>query len=263
MSDAATGGTGAPLDFDGTITALEAIVDRCRDVGDRAGYFPALYLAVTRTVRQRATQGRFADAPRMERFVVSFAQRYLDAHAAFGAGTSCPRSWRVAFTAAGQWRPVILQHLLLGINAHINLDLGVTAADAGGTGPLAAVQADFDAVNDVLGSLVDGCQGALDEVSPWLDLVDRIGGRHDESLIRFSLVAARQQAWRVAERLHGLHGAERVAAIDAVDDAAARVGHAVRHPGLAASALLLAVRARERAAPRRVIDVLVDAKATD
>ena len=151
---------------------------------------------------------------------------------------------------------MILQHLLLGINAHINLDLGVTAADAGGTGPLAAVQADFDAVNDVLGSLVDGCQGALDEVSPWLDLVDRIGGRHDEAVIRFSLVAARQQAWRVAEQLHGLHGAERLAAIDAVDGAAAKVGHAVQHPGLAASALLLAVRARERAAPRRVIDVL-------
>ena len=115
----------------------------------------------------------------------------------------------------------------------------------------------------MLGSLVDGCQGALDEVSPWLDLVDRIGGRHDEALIRFSLVAARQQAWRVAEQLHGLHGAERLAAIDAVDGAAATVGHAVQHPGLAASALLLAVRVAERAAPRRVIDVLVAAKATD
>ena len=83
----------------------------------------------------------------------------------------------------------------------------------------------------MLGSLVDGCQGALDEVSPWLDLVDRIGGAHDEAVIRFSLVAARQQAWRVAEQLHGLRGAERLAAIDAVDGAAAKVGHAVRASG--------------------------------
>ena len=262
MSDAATGATGAVLDFDGTITALEAIVDRCRDVGDRAGYFPALYLAVTRTVRQRATQGRFADAPRMERFVVSFAQRYLDAHAAFGAGTSCPRSWRIAFTAAGQWRPVILQHLLLGINAHINLDLGVTAADAGGSGPLAAVQADFDAVNDVLGSLVDGCQGALDEVSPWLDLVDRIGG----------VTTKRSSAsawWPLASR----HGGSPNSSTDCTaPNGSPRSTPSMARPRRSGTpcsirgwrrGALLAVRARERAAPRRVIDVLVEAKATD
>ena len=91
------------------------------------------------------------------------------------------------------------------MNAHINLDLGVAAADAGGGAPLDAVRADFDAVNDVLGQLIDGCQGALDEVSPWLGLADRVGGRGDEAVIRFSLVAARRQAWSVADPAQRAH----------------------------------------------------------
>ena len=51
------------------------------------------------------------------------------------------------------------------MNAHINLDLGVTASELGGGGSIDAVRADFDAVNDVLGELVDGCQAALGTVS--------------------------------------------------------------------------------------------------
>ena len=159
--------------------------------------------------------------------------------------------WRVAFEAAGRWRPIILQHLLLGMNAHINLDLGVTASELGEGGSIDAVRADFDAINDVLGELVDGCQGALGQVSPWLDLADRVGGSRDEEIIRFSLVAARRQAWSVAERLAPLRGAERERAIVAVDARAVKVARAVEHPGIAGSAALLLVRLRERAAPGR------------
>jgi hypothetical protein len=242
--------------FDETVAALEAVVARCRTDGDRAGYFAAMYLAVTATVRRRVTEGFFADGPRMQRFVASFAARYLDAHDAWRAGERCSESWRVAFEAAGRRRPIVLQHLLLGMNAHINLDLGVTASELGGAGSIDAVRADFDAVNDVLGELVDGCQGALGTVSPWLGLVDRVGGGSDETLIHFSLVAARRQAWSCAERLAALGGAAREQAIVSVDEAAARVARAVEHPGLWASAVLLLVRLRERTAPADVIALL-------
>lgn len=247
--------------FGETIGALEDVVDRCASEGDRAGYFAAMYLAVTRTVESRVAAGRFQDGPRMERFVASFAARYLDALDAWRAGASCPSSWRLAFETSRRWRPVILQHLLLGMNAHINLDLGITAAELGRDDALDAVRADFDAINDVLGELVDGCQGALGEMSPWLGLADRVGGSGDETLIRFSLVAARAQAWRVASRLAPLTGEDLTQGIDAVDAAAARVGNAVAHPGVPASALLLLVRLRERAAPGDVMRVLAAVRA--
>jgi hypothetical protein len=244
------------MTYDATIAALDDIVDECATKGDRVGYFAAMYLAVTNTVRERAAEGTFEDPDSMERFVTGFAARYLDALSAWRAGERCSRSWIVAFQAASRWRPIILQHLLLGINAHINLDLGVAACDVAEGRSLDAVRADFDAVNDVLAQLVDGCQGALDEVSPWLDLADKIGGKGDETLIRFSLVAARRQAWAVAQRLSGLTGSARDRAISSVDGQTTLVAHAVEHPGLGASALLLTVRARERAAPKEVMDLL-------
>ncbi len=166
-------------------------------------------------------------------------------------------SWRAAFETAARWRPVILQHLLLGMNAHINLDLGVTASELGVGGSIEAVRADFDAVNDVLGDLVDGCQGALDRVSPLLGLADRIGGSKDESMIRFSLVVARRQAWSVATRLAALPpGSVREAEIAAIDHATGGVAYVVAHPGVLPSALLAVVRLPERAAPGDVIRLL-------
>jgi len=245
-----------PTTLDDTIGALDALVDECSKTGDRIGYFAAMYIAVTNTIRQRSEAGRFQDPARMARFVSCFAGRYFDALKAWRAGEPCSQSWLVAFRAAQEWRPIILQHLLLGMNAHINLDLGVTVCEVGEGSPIEAERADFDAVNDVLGQLVDGCQGALDTVSPWLGLADRIGGPGDETLIRFSIGTARRQAWSVALRLSGLAGPERAAAVADVDAAAARIATVVEHPGLPASAVLLAVRARERAAPADVMEVL-------
>jgi hypothetical protein len=93
-------------------------------------------------------------------------------------------------------------------------------------------------------------------VSPWLGLADRIGGRGDETLIRFGLVAARRQAWSVATRLAASRGADREGELERVDAATARIARAVEHPGIGASALLLAVRARETARPSDVMALL-------
>ncbi len=51
--------------YDETIDALGEIVSRSVAEEDRIGYFAAMYLAVTTTVRRRAGEGRFADAARM------------------------------------------------------------------------------------------------------------------------------------------------------------------------------------------------------
>ena len=150
----------------------------------------------------------------------------------------------------------MLQHLLLGMNAHINLDLAVAAADLAPGAGIAAVRADFDAVNDVLAELVDGCQAALGEVSPWLGLADRIAGSGDETMIRFSLVAARRQAWSAAVRLAELSARRAMRRSLAIDRATAGVAHVVGHPGASASALLLLVRLHERATPAEVIRLL-------
>lgn len=244
--------------FDVAIGELRRVLDDCVDRGDRCGYFAAMYGAVTRTVRDRAAAGFFEDPVRMERFVCRFAGRYLDAFDDWRAGRPVTEAWQLAFESAGRWRPITLQHLLLGMNAHINLDLGVTASTFAGPdgSALAAVRNDFFAVNQVLSDLVDACEDAVGAVSPWIGLVDRVGRDGDEAVIRFSLRRAREQAWNVAERLALLPEKERADATIAVDAAALRVGRRVVHPGLWPTIVLLLVRIRERARPAEIIRVL-------
>ena len=243
-------------DFDATVEALTGVMDRCAAAEDRAGYFAAMYLAVTRLVRERIDTGGFEDGERMGRFVATFAARYLVAEEAWRSGEVTSDSWRIAFETTTQWRPVILQHLLLGMNAHINLDLGVTVAELGDVEALAALRADFDAINDVLATLVDGSQDALGQVSPWCKLIDRLSGPTDEAVINFSLVAARRHAWDVATQLAALSGSARAAAIIAADAEAARVARRIVAPGIWPSSVLLVVRLRERANPSEVMQLL-------
>ena len=75
-------------------------------------------------------------------------------------------------------------------------------------------------------------------------------------MIRFSLVAARREAWAVAERLAPLSGAEREAPSPPSTRSAAAVARAVAHLGVPASAALLLVPLRERARPSEVMTLL-------
>ena len=77
-----------------TIGGLDEVIARCSADGDRAGYFAAMYVAVTRTVQARADGHGFRDANRMERFVTTFAGRYLSAYESWRSGGDVARCWR-------------------------------------------------------------------------------------------------------------------------------------------------------------------------
>src|SRR6187549_599282 len=136
------------------IERLTAITTWARQTNSRLGFFPALYRTVTIEVQRGIKEGRFQDPVRMERLDVIFARRYLDAFDAHQRGEPVTRSWRLAFDATGRWRPIILQHLLLGMNAHINLDLGIAAATVAPGASLAALRHDFNEINDILQGLM-------------------------------------------------------------------------------------------------------------
>jgi Family of unknown function (DUF5995) len=243
--------------FDGCAAAFTKVIDRSRQEHDRVGLFACMYERVTAAVRGRCDDGEFVETARMERFVCTFADRYFAAHGEWRSGGSPTRSWAMAFEAARRWRPVVVQHLLLGMNAHINLDLGITTATlAGSPERLPGMRSDFDAVNDVLASVVDYSQDELAAASPWFGLVDHVGGRHDEALISFSLRRARDQAWALAEHLVTLPQAAWPAEIDRVDGEVADIARRILHPGFTVSAGLTLVRLREPWTAERALDAV-------
>ena len=210
------------------MTALDDAVADARRRHDRLGWFAAMYRQTTSTVRAQVAAGGFDDAPRMEEFVTRFAGRYLGP---LGGGT-VPRCWQVAFDAARSRHHVILQHLLLGINAHINLDLAVVAAEVCPGERIPFLHDDFMRVNAVLAALMPKVRGCIGRFSPLLDVIDRVGGGGDDEVLRFSIRVARDEAWQQAVTLASTaDDARRAQLIDSLDRHVAVLGKLVAHPG--------------------------------
>jgi hypothetical protein len=243
--------------IDEVLTALDAIVDRAYEERDRSGYFAALYRTVTAAVKTGIAVGSFQDGPRMERLDVVFANRYLDALHRYRSSQPLSRCWRAAFDALTHRRVVIIQHLLLGMNAHINLDLGAAAAEVCPGESIAGLEHDFNLINTVLASLETGVEQEVCSLSPWIDRLDHIDPRAGKVVANFSIQRARECSWRTAQRLAVLSGAERDAAIAEIDADVALLARLVERPvGVAINVNLVLVRLREVWDVRRVIETL-------
>src|SRR5713226_9209467 len=140
-----------PQTIDEILAELDQIILRARREQNRLGFFATLYRNVTMKVKEGIAAGVFADGARMEKLDVTFANRYLAALGSFQRGEPLSKCWLAAFRIANTWPPIILQHLLTGMNAHINFDLGI-AAQAVAPGPeLSSLEPDFNLINDILG----------------------------------------------------------------------------------------------------------------
>jgi len=200
---AATPAADAPRTIDQIIAALNAILDQSLREGERIGYFAALYERVTTNVRRALVAGNvFQDNARMERLDVVFANRFLHAWDQHRAGTQPSRSWHVAFGALDDPTPLVVQHLLLGMNAHINLDLGIAAATvAPDPAALEALWPDFKRINEVLARLVRVVEDELAEISPRLARIEEIAPSLEDRIFDFGIDVARDFAWALAREL--------------------------------------------------------------
>jgi len=173
--------------IDQVLEELERIIEWAERRNSRLGYFPALYRKVTLLVKSGIEECFFDDGNRMERLDVIFANRYLEAFFEYQAGKTVTLSWQLAFDAAENWPPIMLQYLLLGMNAHILLDLGIAAAGTVSSDNLPALRDDFDRINIILASQIDSVQNELSLIWPLFRPLDIAAGKVDELLARFSI----------------------------------------------------------------------------
>lgn len=239
------------------IRLLDDRIARARAAASPMGYFPALYRKVTVRVRDGIRAGEFEDNPRMERLDVVFANRYLDALDALDAGRRPTGVWDLAFTAARSWRPIVLQHLLVGMNAHINLDLGIAAAETAPGQSLPGLKCDFEHINTILASLTGGVKKDLTDIWPALGFFDEALGTAEDVIANFSMEKARDSAWALAEQLASTPAAGRAAVIRARDEEATKFGRFLLDPGWMVRFPALIVRVTERGSVPRKIDLLV------
>lgn len=241
--------------IDEVIAALDAIIQRSWDEQRRSGYFAALYRRVTRAVKAGIANNQFSDCPRMEKLDVVFASRYLDALAAYQAQQPVSRCWKIAFDACPDDSRLILQHLLAGMNAHINLDLGVASAQVCPGDGIAQLQGDFDMINTVLAAQVGAVEEEMATLSPLIKDLSAVGLQTETTLINFNIDNARKVAWFAAERLAQEPAVLHDITIDGLDLAVSLEGRAILYPPCNEDALQL-IRAAEVQDVRPVIEIL-------
>ena len=233
------------LTINEVIAALDHIIAESIENNDPAGYFATLSLKVTIKVKEGIASGYFNDGPRMEQLDVFFAIRYLDAYEAYRKNQPVSESWRKAFGLSNQYWPIVLQHLLMGINAHINLDLGIAAAEVSKGKNLDDLETDFNKINEILSSLVREVQGNLSAVWPALKYILKWSGKIDDYLVDFSMKLARDGAWKFANQFIQVSEKEKYAAIALRDAKVAKKVNVILKPGLLATIVLRIIRITE------------------
>jgi hypothetical protein len=190
--------------LDDVVAGLSALEQRFRAAGDRRAIFATLYIVVSAQMKAQVAARAFADSEWVHRYAVAFANLYRQALGRYedGLSTDVPKAWRLCFDAARGGATLVLQDMLLGINAHVNNDLPV-ALDTVSIAPDRELRyRDHAAVNAILGSVTERATERLAALyAPGFTSLDECAGQLDEIASAFSLEIARESAWEGAVAL--------------------------------------------------------------
>ncbi len=177
---------------------LDKIISWCKENKSPAGYFACTYRIMTAQVLKGIQQKKFEDNPRMILLDLAFAQRYLEAWENYSHGKKCTQSWYIAFEATKNKDLLILQHIFLGMNAHINLDLGISATSIMPYRKINPLKKDFENINTVIASINQKVQDSLNTICYPVQLIDQLSNGKDNVILDFAISKARDTSWTTA-----------------------------------------------------------------
>ena len=224
------------------VSRLTEIINTCRDQGLRHGYFAVLYRHMTLAVQKAILDKKFQDNERMERLDMIFADRYLQAWHQYRQGQKPTKSWQRAFEAAQKDELIVFQHLLLGVNAHINLDLAIAAAQTCPVPGIIHMKGDFEHINQIIGSLTGDMQNRLGNIFWPMKFLRNILNGSDEAVVEFSISKARAASWVQAVALAQSPVELSGKYIDLLDETVSSVSARIISPGWRTRVLLKPIK---------------------
>ncbi|WP_442265264.1 DUF5995 family protein [Tenacibaculum sp. ZS6-P6] len=244
--------------IDDVINTLENIITESKQTSSTLGYFAALYKKVTIKVKEGIAEGFFDDGPRMEKLDVIFATRYIDAYYNFKKNIPITQSWEKAFNLSEKFWPIVLQHLLIGMNAHINLDLGIAAYEVTKGENIESLKNDFNKINTILSSLVSDVENDLATIWPFLRKILKLTSKFDNFLVNFSMEIARDGAWGFAENLANSPKNQIQILITKRDHNVSEIASLITNPGIIANIIFGIIRLGEKGSiPQKINDLTV------
>jgi len=232
--------------IDEVIVLLDDIVSETEKNNNPLGYFAALYRNVTSKVKEGIQNNFFDDGQRMEMLDIIFALRYIDAYYLWQRNEPVTKSWLKAFELSNNYWPIVLQHLLIGMNAHINLDLGIAAAEVSKNTNIDDLENDFKKINKILSSLVNDVQNDLAEMWPTLKKILQKTNKADDFLVDFSMELARDGAWKFAKTIAITPEKSIIELIKNRDEKIAKKATLIINPGFLPSAILKIIKLGEK-----------------
>jgi hypothetical protein len=208
--------------LDEIIDGLRALERELRAGRDRRAVFTSAYLSMTEEVKSGTQEQRFSDGEWVARYAICFANLYRKAFLAFENGDAprLPKPWKLSFETSRSGRALLVQDLLLGVNAHINHDLPIALVEASIDPHREKRRRDHFALNDAIRRATDPVQERIAALyAPAIELLDHALGRLDEDLANFSIEKARLNAWVSAIALTDAEGEAEAAAVrDSISD---------------------------------------------
>lgn len=244
--------------IDEVIQLLDEIIEISKLEQSAIGLFTMLYREVTVRIKEGIENGSFQNGERMEKLDVIFANRYLKAYYQYKAKEKPSECWEFSFQQAGTFWPIVVQHLLLGINAHVNLDLGIASAQVSTIENIGDLKSDFDQINTILSNLVEHVEKCLIKIWPTLTIILKLTGKIDNFFIDFSMETARDGAWKFANEFVALPENQREACIQLRDEKITKIARLVSNPGYFVSAVFKFIRLFEKGTvAQKIIDLKI------
>ncbi|CAD0007032.1 DUF5995 family protein [Flavobacterium chungangense] len=232
--------------IDEVIQLLDEIIKESISKQSAIGLFTMLYREVTVKIKEGIQIGSFQNGERMEKLDVIFANRYLKAYYQYKAKEKASECWEFSFQQAETFWPIVVQHLLLGINAHVNLDLGIASAEVSTAENIKDLESDFNQINIILSNLVEHVEKCLIKIWPILTIILKLTGKIDNFFIDFSMKTARDGAWKFANEFVRTQEDQREACTQKRDKRIAEIARLVSNPGYFVSAVFKFIRLFER-----------------
>jgi Family of unknown function (DUF5995) len=185
----------------GAYGSLACLEEHFVAAGDRRAIFASVYTLTTLRMAESIDAGEYANSTWMRSYQTQFADRYRAALHAYvlGQRSQVPSAWLKAFDAAAGGQTLIIQDVLLGMNAHINFDLPFAIAEVTISPNTWTRYADHSKVNAVLAEVSDEIIAALgDTYGASYAALDSALGPFDELLLATGMATARQNAWNDA-----------------------------------------------------------------
>jgi hypothetical protein len=219
------------------IEKMQNQIQAWEPVGDRRAIFLDCYARMTHNMLVAVQDQQFEDNRWVSHLLQRFADYYFNALEAFEHGPDAsPAVWRIAFDAIQQPRTHALQHLILGVNAHINYDLVFTLCEllepewsALDANQRLVRYRDHCHVNQIIYQTIDSVQDeVIERYDPRMGMVDLLMGRMDEWLTSRLISHWREQVWQnTTALLRTPDGPARQYHIQRVEKHAIRRAHAI------------------------------------